>query len=379
MFGKGYRLFKLLGFEVRVDPTWLILGVLITWTLAQGVFPAYVPGRRTELYWWMGVVGALGLLFSIIFHEFSHSLVARRSGLPIRGITLFIFGGVAEMEDEPATPRDEFLMAVAGPLASLVLAALFYATFMGMGGGGTAQTPASAIVFYLAYLNLILALFNLVPAFPLDGGRMLRAVLWGWWHDMRAATRICARIGSGFGVVLVVLGVLAVLRGNFIGGMWWFLIGMFLRSAAQMSYRQLLLRQALQGEPVQRFMNRSPITVSPDTTVHDLVENYIYRYHYKMFPVVEGSELLGWVSTEQARNLPRAEWDRHTVREILQHSLGENTVAPDTDAMRALALMNRTGRSRLLVVDHGRLIGILALRDLMKFLSLKLDLEDKTT
>ncbi|NIP73305.1 MAG: CBS domain-containing protein [Gammaproteobacteria bacterium] len=375
MFGKSYTLFRLLGFEVRLDPTWLILGVLVTWTLAEGLFPFYFEGLSTQAYWAMGVAGAVGLLVSIVFHEFSHSLVARRYGLPIKGITLFIFGGVAQMDEEPASPKAEFLMAVAGPIASIVLAVALYGLYR-IGSAAEWVTPVNAVFFYLAYLNMVLAVFNLVPAFPLDGGRMLRAALWGWKADLRSATRSAARIGSGFGIVLIVLGILSVLGGNFIGGMWWFLIGMFLRSAAQSSYQQVLLRQMLQGEPVRRFMQKNVVSVPPSLPLREFVEDYVYKFHYKMFPVVEDRRLLGWVSTRELHGVAKEDWDRTTVDAVYEPSSAENTVRPDSDAVEALSLLHRTGRSRLVVVEDDRVAGILTLKDLMHFLSLKVDLDE---
>ncbi|HKJ10569.1 MAG TPA: site-2 protease family protein [Gammaproteobacteria bacterium] len=375
MFGKSYPLFRILGFEVRLDLTWLILAVLITWSLATGVFPHFYTDLARRTYWAMGVAGTIGLLLSIVFHELSHSVVARRHGLPMKGITLFIFGGVAEMDDEPANARTEFLMAAAGPLASIVLAVALYGVY-NFATAAHWPDPINGVLMYLAYLNAVLAIFNLVPAFPLDGGRMLRAALWGWKSNLRWATRLSARIGAGFGIVMIVLGVLSVLQGNFVGGMWWFLIGMFLRGAAHMSYRQMLMRETLKGEPVSRFMKREPVTVPASISIHDFIENYVYLHHFKMFPVMEGSRLLGWVTPEQAREVPRAEWELHAVKEIYQPASADTTVPPDADAVEALTKMNRNRNSRLLVVDGGRLVGIIALKDLMDLLALKMDLED---
>lgn len=376
MFSKRFTVFRLLGFDVKIDLTWLVLAVLVTWTLARGVFPVYFPELSRQTYWLMGIGGTLGLLVSIVFHELCHSLVARRYGLPIKGITLFIFGGVAEMDEEPPSPKAEFLMAAAGPLASLVLAFVLYAALLTM---GEVDSPLSVrgVLFYLAYLNVLLAVFNLIPAFPLDGGRMLRAALWGWKGDIRWSTRISSAIGSGFGLALIGLAILAVLTGNFITGMWWFLIGLFIRTAAGMSYQQLLLREALRGESVRRFMNASPVTVSPSISLQELVDDYIYRYQFKMFPVAERSRLLGCVTTREVRAVPRGDWTRRTVGDVFKACSPENTIAADAEALDALTLMARTGNSRLMVVDREALVGIVALKDLMRFLSLKFELEEQ--
>jgi len=375
MFGNRIKLFKLLGFEVRVDWSWIIIAILIAWSLSKGVFPSYYKNLSPQTYWWMGIIGAAGLFLSIIAHEFSHSLVARKYGLPMKGITLFIFGGVAEMEDEPPSAKVEFMMAIAGPLCSILIALIFYGIHAAGKQAGLAQ-PINGVVGYLGWINGILAGFNLLPAFPLDGGRVLRSILWGVKKNLRWATYVSSRIGSGFGILLIVLGVIQVFRGNFVGGMWWFLIGMFLQGAAKASYQQLLTRRALEGEPVRRFMKTDAVTVLPSISLDELVEDYIYKYHFKMFPVVEDHDrLLGCVTTRQIKEIPRAEWARRTVGDVASQCTPENTIEPQADAMKALSIMKQTGASRLMVVEGGRLVGIIALKDLLELLSLKVELE----
>ncbi len=376
MFGKRITLFRLLGFEVHIDPSWLILAVLVTWSLAVGLFPHYYQGLSRPTYWLMGVSGAAGMFFSILFHEFCHSLVARRYGLPMRGITLFIFGGVAEMEDEPSSPKVEFLMAVAGPLSSVILGTLFFTAANLMTASATA-VAGEAVLSYLASINWILAAFNLIPAFPLDGGRVLRAVLWHWKKDLQRASRIASRIGSGFGVFLMIFGAANFLFGNFIGGLWQFMIGMFLRFAAATSYRQVVFRSALHGETVEHFMNPRPVTVLPTISIKELVEHYIYRYHYKMFPVTEGGRLLGCITTRRVKDIPQEEWGRQTVGERIDPCSEENTVDPGVEALDALSRMGRTKKSRLMVVEDGRLVGIISLKDIMGYLSLKMELGER--
>lgn len=375
MFEKRITIFRLLGFEVRVDPSWLILAILITWTLAEGVFPSRYGGLSATAYWWMGAAGALGLFASIVFHELCHSLVARAYGITMKGITLFIFGGVAEMEQEPESPKAEFLMAIVGPLSSAFLSAICYAiAALGVTSGWPVQV--TGILYYLALINALLAVFNLLPGFPLDGGRVLRSALWAVKGNLRAATRIASQIGAGMGTLIFVLGILNVLGGkNIVGGIWWILIGMFLRNASRTSYQQVLARKAFEGESVRRFMEAEPVTVPASITVASLVEDYIYRHHFKMFPVVQEGRLAGCVSTSEVKEVPRERWDRVTVGDIAHVCTADNTVGADEDAMRAIAMMTRTGSSRLLVVDGDRLVGIVSLKDMLKFLALKLDLE----
>jgi Zn-dependent protease/CBS domain-containing protein len=374
MFGRSIKLFRLFGFEVKIDISWLIIAALITWSLASSVFPSYFAGLKEATYWAMGIVGALALFLSIVVHEFSHSLVARRFGVPMKGITLFLFGGVAEMSEEPPSAKAEFILAAAGPLASLALAGLLYlVTFLGGRAGWPA--PVMGVLSYLWTINLVLAAFNLLPAFPLDGGRVLRSLLWGTTKRLAWATRIASQIGSAFGFALMFLGVFYFFRGDLVGGIWWFLIGLFVRNASSGSYQQLLTKQALAGEPVRRFMEEQPIAVPHYISIENLVENYVYKYHFKMFPVLEGEQLVGCITTRQIRELPREQWSQHTVKEMIDGCTSENTISPDADATEALARMSRGRISRLMVVEGGHLVGIITLKDLLDFLSLKIDLE----
>lgn len=374
MFGRQFNLFKLFGFQVSLDASWIIIAVLVTWSLATGFFPTYYKGLSTTVYWYMGAIGAVGLFLSIIFHEFWHSLVARRFGLPMKGITLFLFGGVAQMSNEPENAKTEFFMAVAGPIASIFLGGVFYLGYLG-GKSAAWPTAVQGVIGYLAFINWILAGFNLLPAFPLDGGRMLRSALWKWKGDLRWATRISSQVGSGFGVFLIVLGVMFFLLGDFIGGLWYFVIGLFLKSIAEMSYKQLLVRRNLEGEKVSDFMNKNPIAVSPSLPVKDLVEDYVYKYHFKMYPVVDGQRLAGCVTTRRVKDLAREQWSQRRVGDLVEGCSEGNTIGPDADVIKALQTMNRTGNSRLMVVDEGRLVGIIALKDILNFLNVRMDLE----
>jgi Zn-dependent protease len=375
VFGKGIKLFTIFGFEVRIDASWLLLAVLVILSLAMGYFPVKYTDLSKSAYVLMGVVGALGLFASIVVHELCHSLVARWYGTPMKGITLFIFGGVAQMGEESRTPKAEFVMAIAGPMASFVLAGVFYVLYSGA-QGAEASTATTGILGYLAWINFILALFNLLPAFPLDGGRVLRSALWAWKKNMRWATRIASRIGGGFGVGLIVLGVISLLTGNLVGGLWWALIGMFLRSVAGSSYRQLVIQEALSGEKVERFMKENPISVSKDLTVKRLVDDYIYQHHFKMFPVVTDGRLEGCVSTREVKRLPRSEWETTTVGDIEASCSDQNTIDPQAEATEALAVMGRTGNTRLVVARDGQLKGVVVLKDLLEFLTVKLEIED---
>ncbi len=374
MFGRRITLFRLMGFAVRADASWLLVILLVTWSLATGYFPAIYKGLTPRTYWLMALVGALVLFLSIIVHELSHSIVARRYGIPMKGITLFVFGGVAEMDDEPPSPKAELLMAIAGPAASVLIGGAFVglaeiAPRMGLRG------EVVAVLRYVGMTNLILAIFNLLPAFPLDGGRVLRAIIWWKTHSIRRATRVASHSGTAFGWLLVILGVLALFRGNVVGGIWWFLIGTFVRQAASMSYHQIILREMLSGQPVRRFMNPTPVAVPRTISVAELVDDYIYRYHHSLFPVVDGERLIGCVTTQQVKQLPREEWSRQTVGAIATECSTGNSISPDADAMRALVQMGNRKASHLMVVDGERLVGILGARDLLRLLAEKMELE----
>jgi Zn-dependent protease/CBS domain-containing protein len=377
MFGRRFTLFKLLGFKVQVDASWLILALLVIWTLAAGYFPGRLSGLSTAGYWILGIAGAVGLFASIIIHELSHSIVARQRDLSMTGITLFIFGGVAQMEDEPTDAGTEFLMAIAGPAASVVLAGSFYLLYR-MGQAEAWAAPVLLVLRYLALINALLAVFNLIPAFPLDGGRVFRAALWRWKHNLRWATRIAARTGTSFAVAFIGLGALDVLQGNIIGGVWLALIGMFLQSTSRSTYRQLLSRQMLKGESVRNLSEPDPVAVPGDMSVKTLIEDYIYPSHIDLFPVTDGQRLVGCISTNELKGLSADQWGKRAVAELMVPCSSENSIDAGDDALRALALMNRTGHHRLLVKDGNHVIGVLTHRDMLRFLFLKLKIDSAT-
>jgi len=374
MFGKAIRIFRIFGFDVRVDASWIIIAILVTWSLATGVFPHYVAGLSKGTYWWMGAAGMLGLFASVVFHELSHSLVARRFGLEMKGITLFIFGGVSEMEDEPQNAKTEFFMALAGPLSSVVLGV---ACFLGRAWAVSAalQPAVPWLLFYLGFVNLLLAGFNLIPAFPLDGGRIFRATLWRFKGNLHWATRVAAHIGSGFGLLMIIVGIIFFIRGQFVTGLWWVLIGLFLRSTSRASLLRLEMRMVLRGQPVSRFMKADPVSVPPAITVRQLIEDYLYRYHFGIFPVVDDGRLVGCITTDELRKVPQDQWDDHRVRDVAPACSPENTVEPSTDAIDALKIMSRSRKTRLIVAAGDKAVGVISLKDLMEFIALKMDLE----
>jgi Zn-dependent protease/CBS domain-containing protein len=372
MFTTRWQMFRLLGIPISLDASWLVILALVTWTLGeQFAMQLLVP--RWEV-WLLALGTALAYFACIVLHELGHATVGRAVGMPINGITLFLFGGVAELGEEPRSASSEFLMAIAGPLVTVVLAILF---LLLTEFGKQAGWPLAALVVFhwLFLINAIVLIFNLIPAFPLDGGRVLRAILWGAFHSVRRATRVAAMIGQGFAWLLITLGVLSFFGGSVANGIWMVLIGWFLNNAARGSYEQVLIRQALAGERVRRFMNTNPVVVSPSVTLRQWVEDYVYRHHRKAFPVTHDGHLEGVITTQALASYPREEWDRHTVGEVMRRDFGPLSVHPDTDAMEALSKIQSTGSSRLLVTEGDRLVGIVALKDLLRFLDLKLQLD----
>jgi Zn-dependent protease/CBS domain-containing protein len=375
MFGESFSLFRVLGFEVRANVSWLFLALLITWSLAEGFFPFTYPGLAPATYWLMGLTGMVGLFASLLFHELSHSVVARAYGLPVQGITLFLFGGMAEMA-EPNTPTQEFHIAIAGPVASVALGAAFSLVAFAMGAAGAPDSLAG-VARYLGLINFLLAVFNLVPGFPLDGGRVLRAALWQWKNDIRWATRWASRFGQAFGVLLVILGIASAWAGNIIGGMWWFLIGLFVYAAAAAGFQQLVTQQALRGRTVRRFMTGDPVTVPAETTVREFIDHYLYHHALDVFPVVQDGRLVGCASLHQVKQIPRENWARLRVGAVCQPCDQANTVDAGMDAEEALRLMQSSRNGRLMVTENDRLVGMLVLKDLLRFLQLRTKLDEE--
>jgi Zn-dependent protease len=374
MNGNRFTLLRVAGIPIQIDASWLVIAVALTWSLALNFTtlfpPAENPGWSASTYWGMAGVTAICLFGCLILHELGHALVGQRFGMRVRSITLFIFGGVAELENEPPSAKAEFWMAAAGPAVSVALSAGL-ALLAATGG----PTPLVAVLNQLAVFNGLLVVFNLIPAFPLDGGRILRAVLWAVMRDLRRATTITATMGGGFATVLMVLGVVSILTGHVLPGLWWMMLGWFLQRAAQGSYEQVLVRGLLAGQPLRRFMTTNVSRVPPDLDVAQLVEKYFYRQHHQLYPVCQDGRLLGYVTPNEIKDIPHELWPRRRVSEIMATQFDLVRIAPDSDAAEALTQMQRTGRVRLLVVDGHSLVGILTLKDLLDFLSLKIELE----
>jgi Zn-dependent protease/CBS domain-containing protein len=373
MFGTRLRLFRVRGIWISLDVSWLIIVALLTWAFTDR-FKEIMPGLASINYWGMGLITALAFFVCVVLHELGHALVAQSLGIPMRGITLFLLGGVAELEGEPTSAGNEFLMAIAGPLVSAVLVGIFW-VLASVGAAVGWNREVVLVLEFLGWINLSVLVFNMVPAFPLDGGRVLRSILWGASGDVSRATYWASLLGRGFAWVLIILGILQLFTINFVGGLLMIFVGLFLNSSAQMGYQQVLTRQLLHGEPVRRFMTKDPIVVPPSLSLRQWVEDYVYQHHHKTYPVGLDGQLKGIISTADLARFPRAEWDQHTVGEAMREDLEPLTISPDADALHALEQMQHTGASRLLVIERGQLVGLVSLKDLLRFLQLKLELE----
>ncbi len=361
-------LFSLFRFKVALDITWFLIAWLVTWSLAKGLFPYSHPGYPNGTYWLMGLVSAMGLFASILFHEVCHALVARQNGLQVNRITLFLFGGVSELHEEPLSPKSEWRMASVGPLFSFVLGAVLGGIYL-LAHKWNWSIPVQVVIMYLAGMNVLLALFNLIPAFPLDGGRILRALLWQWKKDLTWATRVASRAGIVFGLLFAVLGVVAFFSGNFVGGLWWFFIGLLLQGAANRSYEQVLARVTLAKRTVRDLANLRPPTVPPWVTLNTLVYDYFIRLRVRELPVQENERLLGLVTLRSVKAISQRNWNAVTVRDVLTPVSEENSVASTASLADALNLFRGSGNENLIVLgDNQRLVGMIALRDLMDYL-----------
>ncbi|MHA7885898.1 site-2 protease family protein [Roseicyclus sp.] len=361
MFGHSVKLFDLFGFEIKVDASWLLIAALIVWSLASGYLPQVLPGLGPGAYLALAIAAMLGLFGSLILHELAHSLVARRYGLGIGGITLFLFGGVAELVDEPKSAGSEFWIAIAGPVMSFVLAALFGLAAMATGAEGIVGT----ILAYLASINLVLAVFNLLPAFPLDGGRVLRAWLWHRSGDMLEATRKASGAGAILALGLMGLGLFSALSGGGIGGLWLVLIGFFVLNASRGTYQRLLMQNSLRGRRVAELMTPDPWTATPEMTLSELADRVMLAHAVSFAPVVEQGRVIGQIDAARMREVAREDWATTRVAETMAPLTDADLIAPRMTAEEALQRLSDGPQRKLIVAEGRRLRGILSLRDLM--------------
>ncbi len=370
---RGFSIGRWFGFDVRIDYSWFVIFALVLWTFSARVFPLEVPGYSTVVYATMGLVGTLLFFLSVLLHELSHSAMARRRGIEVEGITLFIFGGVAQTSMEAEEAIDEFLLTVVGPLSSIALAALFYvmsigADFLALG------EPTMAVATYLAWLNGILAAFNMLPGFPLDGGRIFRSTVWHFTGNLEKATRWASRGGRVVGYLLIGLGLFELFMGELVGGLWSAFIGWFLSNAADSSWRQFRARQTLSRIPVSRVMVRDPLTLPAEMPVDRAVERCFQRRPHSAYPVTEEGRLVGMVSLDHVKDVPREVWAEKTVHDLMRPIESVPTVNPRKSLDAVVSGLKMDEHSRILVVQDGVLLGVVTLGDVGAWVSRARDL-----
>lgn len=384
----GIHLLRVAGIDVNIHWSLLIIFGLITFSLGAGVFPSWHPGWGRLTVWITALAAAVLFLASVLVHEMSHALVGRTQGVRINEITLFMFGGMAHLDREPQAWSPELWMALAGPLTSLAIGVICTALGYAVAGPIHAQTadprealsglgPAATLLFWLGPVNIVLAIFNLVPGFPLDGGRVLRAILWGRTGNLRLATRWASRAGRAFAWLLMLCGIamvfglsIPVFGTGFGNGLWLILIGWFLHNAAVASYQQLVVQDALRKLPVERMAHTGVPSVPPEASVRACVEEFFVKHEREICPVTRDGRLLGIVDLGAVRRLGRERWDRVTAGEIMTPADQAASLPPDANCADALGAMNNAGLGQLPIVQGGKLVGIVRRDDLLRWLYL---------
>jgi len=366
----SFRLFRIAGIDIGIHYTWIFALALISWSLAQGFFPQQYPGWNTLSYWITGLIAALSLFVSVLLHELAHSLVARARGMSVNSITLFLFGGVSNLQEEPEKPKIEFAMAIVGPLTSLALAGIFWGLTYTV---GNKESQFAAVLSYLTIVNLVVAIFNLIPGFPLDGGRVLRSIIWGTTKNLSKATNIAATAGIVFGWVLIAFGLFQLLAGNFLGGLWIAFIGWFLSSSADANRKEITIREHLSGIKVKDVMNLNPETISPDISVEVVVWDIFRKHHGRAVPVCQNGKLVGIVTITDVKELSRDKWAETTVGKIMtQKPL--YTVSPDDSLQAAMELIARHDINQVLINSQGECAGLISRADIINYLQFKQEL-----
>jgi len=345
---------RVLGIRIGLDYSWFVIFALLTWMLAAGYYPAEFKDWPTWLYWSMGIVTAVALFVSVLLHELGHSVVALRFGVPVNSITLFLFGGVAQIGAEPPSAIAEFLIAIAGPLVSLALAILFYAAMPFVAG----MEPLLGLVKYLAYINLALVLFNLVPGYPLDGGRVFRAVVWMFTGSMRRF----------FAFTFIFAGVWLMFSGNLGGGLWVAFIGWFLDNAASMQLQHVVFQGLLAGHRVSQAMSTHSATVPSTLTLQELVDGHVLGSGQRCFLVAGGGKIIGVMTLHRIKTVPRTEWKTTSVDQVMLPLDQVKQVDADSGLWAALQMMDRDGVNQLPVTRDRHVVGMLTREDVISFL-----------
>ena len=355
---------RIAGIEVELHYSWVAILVLVTWSLASGFLPQRYPDWAGRTYWATAVVASLLMFSSLLAHELAHSLVAKARGFAVAGITLFVLGAVSNLKTEPDRARDEFVISAVGPLTSLLLAAVFGVAALGFLGG---TTPAAAVVWYLMLVNVVLAAFNLLPAYPLDGGRVLRSTIWAITGNLSRATRVATLGGQAFGVLLMALAVAYLMLSNLVGGLMIGVLGWFLHSSATATRRQAAVDEQLEGVTVREVMDVDPVAIDPAASIFEGVYDYLLRRGVRSVPVCDGDRLFGIISLEDIRGVPRERWPSVRISDAMT-PLPLWQVGPDDTLSSALALLGEHSVHQAPVLEDGRLVGLLSRAHITEYL-----------
>jgi Zn-dependent protease/predicted transcriptional regulator len=372
----GFTLFHIAGIEIVVDYSWLVIFFMAMYTTQEIGSQVFHQQYTSHHYWIMGAVAAVLFFFSILFHELAHSLVAIRNGIRITSVRLLLFGGLAQATSEPKTGRQEFLIALAGPATSVALGMFFFMVWaFSVASIPTQANPTSLIASLLGLANVLVAVFNLIPGFPLDGGRILRAILWDHWNDMGRATKVVSQLGNAFAIFLILFGFLMFLvTQSILAGLWIVFIGLFMKQSAVGSYHGVILKRTLGGVQVKQIMTERLVTVDWLLSIEELVQNYIYRHQFTNFPVFNRDEFIGMVSLDGVKSISKDLWGFKQVRDIMTPIEFVPCLKPTDDASEALSRMVSGDIGPMPVVEDGRLLGIVSRRDIMNFFKIKSDL-----
>ncbi len=367
----SFRIGRIAGIDIYIHVSWLIIIVLLTWSLATGWFAVLYPGWSTVTYWVVSLIAALLLFLAVLVHELAHSVVARARGLPVKNITLYIFGGVSNLEQEPQTPGVEFQMAFVGPLTSLLIGGVAYLLLLALGKN---TSPLAAILGYLAVMNVLLGIFNLIPGFPLDGGRVLRSIVWKLSGSLRTGTRVTTIVGEVIAYLLILLGIWFFFGGNLLDGIWLGFIGWFLLSAAQSANSQSMLQSMFKGVTVGEVMNPSPVTVPANISLQKLVDDYFLPRGLRSAMVTQLDQLAGLITLADIRSTPREQWNEVPVGHAMIPVDRLHVVSPQQSLNDVLPLMAGRDVNQLPVVQDGRLVGVLSRDAIVHYLEVRRDL-----
>ncbi len=372
MFRNAITVFRVYGIDIRLDPSWFIVAGLFAWSLSVQYFPGILPGQSQLMYISLGVTAMLLFFASLLLHELAHSVVAIGFGLKIENITLFIFGGVAGLKQEPESAREEFLIAIAGPLMSFLLggAGLLIGGLL----GGLGSIPAAALFAYLGTINLVLAIFNLVPAFPMDGGRVLRAAIWYFKKDRVLATTVAARGGTMMGYGFMALGALSFFNGGGVSGIWLVFIGFFVVGTSRAAYQQQVIEAGLKGHRVAEVMTPAPVVVDPAIPLSELVQDVMLAHNVGFVPVVRDGALLGYIDRHILHGVDKDKWPVTMVADVYEHRTRDNTVSPDYPTEKLVQQMTGNGANKFLVAEGDRLVGVVSINDILGFIQLSQEL-----